>query len=291
MANLQLVCGTDGCDSAVRRRRPSLLRGAAGAALLLPLSFSLLPLCWALASCRPASAETTTRLSRGPLARIAHTSPPLARIAHTSPPPLLALPTAATPRSPRACRDDSVDGLFPTLDWCPARPPTGRYRGGNFPEGDTICIVLTDGEPSDCRMPQIQSMLQNRAKNVYMTFCMCTEEDEVVAKYNECVDPVWGCDITDDFKSEQKEVVAAGGKLNYNKVRRARALERSGARGGKEERGSGPSSVVVARSPRRVDGVPSSLQRPRRSAPSVWQARGVHWTPHHLLRCTLRLVV
>ena len=71
------------------------------------------------------------------------------------------------------------------------------YTGGAFPEGDTICLVLTDGEPSDCKLPQIQQMLQGRAKNVFMTFMMCTEEDSVVEAYNQCVDPIWGCDITD----------------------------------------------------------------------------------------------
>ena len=78
-----------------------------------------------------------------------------------------------------------------------------RYTGGRNPEGDTIVIVLTDGEPSDCRMPQIQSMLQARAKSVYVTFVMCTEEDDVVEAYNKCVDPIWGCDISDDFRSEK----------------------------------------------------------------------------------------
>ena len=71
------------------------------------------------------------------------------------------------------------------------------YTGGAFPEGDTIVLVLTDGEPSDCKLPQIQQMLQGRAKNVFMTFMMCTEEDSVVEAYNQCVDPIWGCDITD----------------------------------------------------------------------------------------------
>lgn len=93
----------------------------------------------------------------------------------------------------------------------------GGYTNGSFPEGDTIVLVLTDGEPSDCKMPQIQALLQGRAKNVYMTFMMCTEEDAVVDSYNKCVDPIWGCDITDDFKSEKKEVERVGKKLNMNK--------------------------------------------------------------------------
>ncbi len=93
----------------------------------------------------------------------------------------------------------------------------GGFTQGTFPEGDTIVVVMTDGTPSDSTLPQIQQMLQGRAKDVYMTFLMCTEDDETVAAYNQCVDPIWGCDITDDYKSEKKEVEAAGNKLSYHK--------------------------------------------------------------------------
>ena len=33
-------------------------------------------------------------------------------------------------------------------------------------EVDTLVLVLTDGEPSDCKMPDIQQMLQARSKSV-----------------------------------------------------------------------------------------------------------------------------
>ena len=48
--------------------------------------------------------------------------------------------------------------------------------------------------------------MQARAKKTYFTFVMCTEEDDVVEGYNKCVDPIWGCDISDDYQSEKKEV-------------------------------------------------------------------------------------
>merc|ERR1712146_41582 len=84
-------------------------------------------------------------------------------------------------------------------------------------EGDTIVIVLTDGEPSDGDMTKLQQLLKARHKSIFMTFAMCTEEDEIVEHYNKCVDPIWGCDISDDYESEKKEVERYGNKLNVNK--------------------------------------------------------------------------
>ena len=60
-------------------------------------------------------------------------------------------------------------------------------------------------------------MLQARSKSVYMSFLMCTHEDEVVEHYNKCVDPIWGCDITDDYVSERKECERNGNKLSQYK--------------------------------------------------------------------------
>ena len=88
---------------------------------------------------------------------------------------------------------------------------------GSGGEVDTLVLVLTDGEPSDCKMPDIQQMLQARSKSVYMSFLMCTHEDEVVEHYNKCVDPIWGCDITDDYVSERKECERNGNKLSQYK--------------------------------------------------------------------------
>ena len=83
-----------------------------------------------------------------------------------------------------------------------------------YSEVDTLVLVLTDGEPSDCKLPDIQQMLQARAKSVYMSFLMCTNEDGIVGHYNQCVDPIWGCDITDDYVSERKECERKGNKLS-----------------------------------------------------------------------------
>ena len=84
-------------------------------------------------------------------------------------------------------------------------------------EGDTICLVLTDGEPSDGPFSEVTNILKAKAANVFVTFLMCTDEDDVVTKYNRVVDPIPGCDISDDYASEKKEVESAGNKLNRNK--------------------------------------------------------------------------
>jgi len=88
---------------------------------------------------------------------------------------------------------------------------------GPHAEGDTIVLVLTDGQPSDGNVSDLQTKLQARAKKVFLSFLMCTSEDEVVQLYNRCVDPIWGCDITDDYLSEKKECERKGNSLNQNK--------------------------------------------------------------------------
>ena len=61
-------------------------------------------------------------------------------------------------------------------------------QGYGHAEMDTLLICLTDGQPSDCQLPDIQAMLQARAKSVFVSFLMCTSEDEVVSAYNRCVE-------------------------------------------------------------------------------------------------------
>ena len=39
----------------------------------------------------------------------------------------------------------------------------------------------------------------------------------MVEMYTKCVDPIWGCDITDDYVSEKKECERKGNKLSQNK--------------------------------------------------------------------------
>merc|ERR1719240_1796610 len=107
------------------------------------------------------------------------------------------------------------------------RPVCGRAtRPGVTAKGGEhrplIAIVMTDGQPSDATMEGIAHALRRRdAPETYFTFAMCTEDDAVVDAYNKAVDPVPGCDVSDDYASEKKEV---------EKVQRLHDLMTSGDR-------------------------------------------------------------
>ena len=86
-------------------------------------------------------------------------------------------------------------------------------RGAVADDRPAIVLVLTDGRPSDGSMYGVKEILASRAKGTFFSFAMCTEEDDVVAAYNKAIDPVHGCDISDDYLSEKKEVEKHGHKL------------------------------------------------------------------------------
>ena len=88
---------------------------------------------------------------------------------------------------------------------------------GHSAETEVILIVMTDGVPSDTNFAGLRQLVQSKVKNVYVTFLMCTEEDEIVEQYNTYVDNIPNVDITDDYLSEKKEVEAHGRKLSYYK--------------------------------------------------------------------------
>uniref|UniRef100_A0A7S3NMD2 VWFA domain-containing protein n=1 Tax=Aureoumbra lagunensis TaxID=44058 RepID=A0A7S3NMD2_9STRA len=89
--------------------------------------------------------------------------------------------------------------------------PKGSDNDGN----DLILLVMTDGEPSDCSFTELKQAIANKAKNIYVTFLMCTSEDEVVSKYNRYLDRIPFVDIVDDYHSEKKEVEHRGRHLSY----------------------------------------------------------------------------
>ncbi|GMI42644.1 hypothetical protein TrCOL_g2882 [Triparma columacea] len=83
-------------------------------------------------------------------------------------------------------------------------------------EGETLVIVMTDGEPSDTNFNSLRNQIQTRPPQTYVTFIMCTEEDAVVDAYQSCIDPIKGVDIVDDYKSEKKLCEGHGNKLSFN---------------------------------------------------------------------------
>ena len=88
---------------------------------------------------------------------------------------------------------------------------------GHGAETDLILLIMTDGEPSDCSFSELRTLVGQKSPNVYCTFMMCTEEDDVVEQYNKSLDRLPGVDITDDYVSEKKEVEKLGNKLSYYK--------------------------------------------------------------------------
>lgn len=69
--------------------------------------------------------------------------------------------------------------------------------------------------PSDCSFAELKSAIVDKKRSVYVTFLMCTDEDDVVETYNRYMDPVPNVDITDDYRSEKAEVERRGKRLGY----------------------------------------------------------------------------
>jgi len=86
-------------------------------------------------------------------------------------------------------------------------------QGYGSDEKDTLLLILTDGEPSDCSFEELSMVIRGKRRDVFCSFAMCTDESDVVDRYNQVVDPIQGCDITDDFASERTEALRFGNKL------------------------------------------------------------------------------
>lgn len=80
-----------------------------------------------------------------------------------------------------------------------------------------VIMVLTDGCPSDGTFDQLRGVLAGKANGVYVNVVMCTDEDEVVDRYEDSVDAVPNVDVHDDYHSEKEQVMRCGGKLSFNK--------------------------------------------------------------------------
>lgn len=86
--------------------------------------------------------------------------------------------------------------------------------GYGAPERDTLLLILTDGEPSDCAFDELSSLIRAKPSDVFCSFAMCTDESDVVDLYNKVVDPIPGCDITDDYSAECREAQRVGNTLS-----------------------------------------------------------------------------
>ena len=117
---------------------------------------------------------------------------------------------------------ETLDQIFASLPRPSRATPLLRNlqpivnRVGRDKDAETLVFIMTDGAPSDGTVYDIQQLLNARRRGIWVSFLMCTDEDDVVEQYNQCVDPVWGCDITDDFESERRECAKKGNQINYN---------------------------------------------------------------------------
>lgn len=87
---------------------------------------------------------------------------------------------------------------------------------------DVVVLCATDGEPGDITFANLQTMLRNRPMTPYpffVTFLMCTEEDDIVEKYDSCIDPIPGCDVVDDYLSERKQVQKMKKSQSFSRAR------------------------------------------------------------------------
>merc|ERR1711939_62743 len=102
------------------------------------------------------------------------------------------------------------------------RTPLGsvlrEYLNPQGLENDRLLMILTDGCPSDVTFEQLRTMIKKKDHRVFISVMMCTEEDDVVEKYNTRIDPIRGVDVLDDYASEKREVERfRGRKLTMNK--------------------------------------------------------------------------
>jgi len=82
--------------------------------------------------------------------------------------------------------------------------------------GERIMMVMTDGSPTDGSFNDLKKTCERKPAGVYMNFLMCTDDDDIVERYESSIDAVPYVDVHDDYMSERKQVAQCGGRMNYN---------------------------------------------------------------------------
>merc|ERR1711977_7438 len=82
---------------------------------------------------------------------------------------------------------------------------------------DRILMVMTDGCPSDASFSSLRDVVASKGHNVYANFMMCTDDEEVVDRYEGAIDAIPGVDVHDDYQSEQEQARKCGNKLGYTR--------------------------------------------------------------------------
>ena len=82
-------------------------------------------------------------------------------------------------------------------------------------EKKLLIILATDGQPTDDRgnvnTAELFNLLKSRPRNTYISVLACTDDDASVSYLNKIDREVPGIDVTDDFRSERKEILKAQG--------------------------------------------------------------------------------
>ena len=82
-------------------------------------------------------------------------------------------------------------------------------------ERKLLLIIATDGRPTDDRgnenIPGFLDALRALPQNCFVQIMACTDDDESVAYLNEADRDIARVDVTDDYRSERKEILAAQG--------------------------------------------------------------------------------
>merc|ERR1711998_644613 len=80
-----------------------------------------------------------------------------------------------------------------------------------------ILMVMTDGCPSDGSFATLRQAVGAKGETVYVNFMMCTDDDDIVNKYEGAIDAIPGVDVHDDYQSEQEQARKCGNKLGYTR--------------------------------------------------------------------------
>lgn len=73
---------------------------------------------------------------------------------------------------------------------------------------DLVLVIATDGEPSDGTKRDVYNLLRTRPDSgrVFVNFLVCTDNNDEVAYLNEIDKRVQGIDVSDDYRTECKQV-------------------------------------------------------------------------------------
>jgi len=85
------------------------------------------------------------------------------------------------------------------------------------PGREKFLMVMTDGSPTDGNFKHLKRAVTAKGQGVFVNFMMCTDDDDIVDKYEDSIDAVPFVDVHDDYVSEKRQVESYGKKLSYNK--------------------------------------------------------------------------